>query len=42
MKFVNEDEHLATQSWNRKENQRPWLFYILIASGCFVLAWVMS
>ena len=41
MKF-EEDEYLATQSWNRQKKKSPWLFYILIATICFALAWVMS
>ncbi len=41
MKF-EEDEYLATQSWNRQEKKKPWLFYILIATICFAIAWVMS
>jgi len=36
------DHHLATQSWNKKEEKKPWLLYILISIFCFAIAWVMN
>jgi len=41
MKIKDNDENYS-KHWNKQEKKKPWLFYTLIATICFAVAWVMS
>jgi len=42
---MNDDKEIdytRIYHWNKQKKKKPWLFYTLIATICFAIAWVMS
>ncbi|MDQ7001469.1 MAG: hypothetical protein Q9N02_02130 [Ghiorsea sp.] len=42
MSEQDETDYTKVYRWNHQDKKKPWLFYTLIASVCFAIAWVMS